>query len=85
MKSVVVTVTTSPTLLVAADDIFRTIYIHNAVGQVIYVGNSTVTTSTGYHIAGGDHQNFDIPSKQTLYAVTASSTNDVIVLTPDLD
>lgn len=45
----------------------------------------TVTTSTGYHIAGGDHQDFDIPSRQTLYAVTASSTNNVIVLTPDLD
>ena len=85
MKSVVVTVTTSPTLIVAADNFYRTVYLHNSVGQNIYVGDSNVSTTTGYHIAGGDHQEFVIPTNEKLYAICASLTNDVIILTPDLD
>lgn len=85
MKSVAVTVATTATLIVAADDQNRWIYIHNAGGAKIYVGNADVTTSTGYHIGNGESQQIFIPSKETLYGVVASSTNVINVMTPNTD
>lgn len=85
MISNAVTVTTSPTLICAADNKWRTIYIHNAGGQKIYVGNSNVSTSTGFHIGNGESQSIEVPLGETLHAVVASSTNIINVLTPDSD
>lgn len=85
MKSVAVTVTTSPTLIVPEDDQNRWIYIHNAGGAKIYVGNGTVTTTSGFHIGNGESQEIFVPLKETLYAIVASSTNQIQVLTPDTD
>lgn len=85
MKSSVVSVGSTATLICAADDIPRTIYVHNAGGAKIYVGGSTVTTTTGYHIGNNESADFFIPVRQTLYGVVASGTNDTIVLTPDTD
>ena len=56
MHSAKVTVATTATLIVPADDKPRTIYIHNAGGAKIYVGGSSVTTTTGFHIGNGDHK-----------------------------
>ena len=85
MKSVAVTVGTTPTLIVAADDLNRWVYIHNAGGAKIYAGNGSVTTTSGFHIGNGESQELFVPAQQTLYAVVASSTNDIQVLTPDSD
>lgn len=85
MKSVAVTVTTSPTLIVASDDLNRWVYIHNSGGAKIYVGNGNVTTTTGFHIGNGESQELFVPEKETLYAIVASSTNTIQVLTPDGD
>lgn len=85
MKSVAVTVNTTPTLIVAADDLNRWVYIHNAGGAKIYVGNGNVTTTSGYHIGNGESQELFLPEKETLYAVVASGTNAIQVLTPDSD
>jgi len=85
MKSIVVSVGTTPTLIVASDDIARWCYIHNSGGAKIYVGNGSVATSTGFHIGNGESQEFFVPSKETLYGVVASGTNDIQVLTPDTD
>ena len=85
MKSVAVTVATTPTLIVAADDQNRWVYIHNAGGAKIYVGGNSVTTTTGFHIGNGESQELFIPIHETLYAVVASGTNAIQVLTPDAD
>lgn len=85
MKAVAVTVATTPTLIVPADDQNRWIYIHNAGGAKIYVGDSSVTTSTGFHIGNGESQQIFVPLKETLYGVVASSTNVINVLTPNVD
>lgn len=85
MKSSVVTVATTATLIVAADDVHRVVYIHNSGGQTIYVGNGDVTTTTGFHIGNGESQEIVLPQRQTLYAVVGSNTNDIIVLKPDVD
>ena len=85
MKSVAVTVDTSSTLIVAADNIPRTVYIHNGGGAKIYVGGTDVSTGNGFHIGNNESQDFFIPTNEKLYGVVASNTNVVNVLTPDLD
>lgn len=85
MKSVAVTVTTSPTLIVASDNVNRWVYVHNGGGAKIYMGDDTVTTTSGFHLGNGESQDFFIPERQTLYAVVASSSNTIQVLTPDGD
>lgn len=86
MRSIAVTVTTSPTLLVAADDTHREVYLHVVGNATVYLGNGSVTTSTG--LATEKHTApvaIVIPSKQTLYGIVAADTEDVRVLTPDVD
>ena len=85
MKSTAVTVTTTPTLIIPADDKNRTVYVHNSGGAKIYIGNSTVTTSNGFHLGNGESTELFVPLNETAYAVVATSTNQIIILTPDLD
>lgn len=85
MISSKVTVTTSATLILPADDKPRTIYIHNGGGATIYLGGAAVTTTTGFHLGNNESQNIFVPTNEKLYAIVSSSTNDIIVLTPDLD
>lgn len=79
MRSASVSVGTTATLLIAADDIARTVYVH-------VVGNSTVTTSTGLptekHTAPVA---FFVPHRETIYAIVAAGTEDVRILTPNVD
>lgn len=57
-----VTVNTTPTALVDVTNVAETVVLHSASGQC-YIGNSDVTTSTGYRMDNGDkltinnHQN----------------------------
>lgn len=86
MKSSAITVTTSPTLLVAADDIPRTIYIHVVGNSTVYLGDSTVTTTNG--LATEKHTaplTFFVPQNQTIYGIVAADTANVRILTPDVD
>lgn len=80
-----VTVETTATVIVPADDRQREIYIHNSGGAKIYLGGSDVTTANGYHLANTESLTIFVPSKETLYAVVATGSNVVNVLTPDLD
>ena len=85
MKSSAVTVAATATLLVAADDLNRYVYLHNGGGAKIYIGDETVTTASGFHLGNNDSLQLFIPSRQTLYGVVASGTNVINVLTPDGD
>lgn len=84
MKSIATTVTTSPTLVIAADNKERHCYVHSGTGSV-YIGNSTVTSSTGLHLPNGTTMALVIPANETLYAVAGSSSQTMITLTPDVD
>lgn len=84
MKSVAVTVTTSPTLLIAADDQNRICYLHTTSGSS-YLGDSTVTSSSGLHLPNSQTIEIHLPLGQTLYGVAGSGTTNVRVLTPDSD
>lgn len=86
MRSTSITVGTTPTLLVPADDTHREIYLHVIGNTKVYLGDSTVTISTG--TATEKHTTpvaIVIPSKQTLYGIVETATEDVRVLTPDID
>lgn len=85
MKSLSVAVGTTAVLVVAADDLTRHVYLHNAGGGKVYLGGADVTSSNGFHLGNGEMLDLVIPSRQTLYGVSASGSNDVIVLTPAVD
>jgi len=84
MKSFATTVTTTPTLIVPADNINRTVYLHTGTGSV-YIGGSDVTSADGVHLQNGTTIQLFIPLSETLYAVTGSSSQTLITLTPDSD
>jgi hypothetical protein len=86
MRSSAVTVTTSPTLLVAADDTHRSVYLHVVGNATVYLGSETVTTANGLNTEKHTPPlEIIISSRQTLYGIVASSTEVVRVLTPDID
>jgi hypothetical protein len=84
MKSVAVTVATTATLLIAADNQPRTCYLHSTSGST-YLGDSAVTTSSGLHLPNNQTITIQVPFGETLYGITNTGTTNVRVLTPDLD
>ena len=84
MRSTQTSVTTTATLLVAADNVNRQVYIHAASNTAIYLGGSTVTTSTGFILEKDDgYLALNIPIGETLYAIVATGTETVTVLLPN--
>ena len=73
-----VTVTTTPTVLVDATAEAEMVYLHSSSGQC-FVGNSDVTTSTGYRMDNGDKLTVENKSNGT-WAITASGTVTMMVL-----
>lgn len=78
ISSAQITVTTTPTLLVAADLQAEQVYLHSSTGQC-FIGASDVTTSTGYRMDNGDKLTL-MNHETALYAVTAAGTNTMFVL-----
>jgi len=81
ISSAQVTVTTSPTLLVAGDALAEQVNFHSSSGT-IYLGDSNVTASTGYRMDNGDKvvlQNHET----AIYGIcsTGSATMSVLVIT----
>lgn len=77
ISSAQITVTTSPTLLVAGDAGAEQVNFHSK--GVIYLGGADVTTSTGYQMDNGDKvvlQNHESP----IYGICSSGTPTMQVL-----
>ena len=73
-----VTMTTSPTALVDATNVAEQVALHSSSGQC-YIGNSDVTSSTGYRMDNGDKlviENHEIG----IWAITAAGTVTMMVL-----
>lgn len=75
-----VTVNTTATVLVAATAFDQSVNLHNSGGGVVYLGDATVTSSTGYKLDNGDKLTIMVGDHEGLYAITASGTNVVSVL-----
>jgi len=74
-----VTVTTSPTILVDNTAEAEEVHLHAAGGQSVYIGDSDVTTTSGFRMDSGEKltlQNKNNP----IYGVTNAGTTVVQVL-----
>lgn len=78
MKTSQVTVTTTATLLVAADPHDQTVSLHAATGAC-FIGNASVTASTGFKIDNGDKVTLPLGAYEALYAITSSGSDTVYV------
>ena len=78
VRSAQVTITTSPTLLAAADAAGEMVYLHSSSGTC-YLGASDVTTSTGYKMDNGDKITLH-NREAALYAIAAAGTVTMQVL-----
>ena len=74
-----VSVSTTPTLLVASTGFDQTVWLHNTNGA-LYIGDSAVTTANGFRLDTGDKMELPVGDNEGLYGVTASGTNTVYVL-----
>ena len=76
-----VTVTTSPTLLVAGDSnpVLVHLHLHDNTDNV-YLGNATVTTSTGMRLTKQDSFEINLAPGNALYAIITTSTATVSVI-----
>lgn len=72
------TVTTTATLLVAADPHDQTVVLHVESG-FCYVGNASVTASTGFKIDNNNKVTLPLGAYEALYAITSSGTDKVYV------
>ncbi len=78
MKTSQVTVTTTATLLVAADPHDQTVLLHTAQGAC-YIGNAAVTSSTGFKVDNNNEVTLPLGAYEALYAITSSGTDTVYV------
>ena len=74
-----VTVTTSPTYVTTGVVGMSRVYVHAPQGNnLIYLGNSTVTTTTGFEIVKNQVLEFWLPEGQELYAIVNTATEPLI-------
>ena len=74
-----VSVGTTATLLVAANFMDQTVWLHNT-GGALYVGDSAVTTANGFKLDTGDKMELPVGDNEGLYGIVASGTNTVFIL-----
>ena len=87
MNSTTHTVTSTRSLVIAKDDVTRTVYLHVLGNGTVYIGGSDVTTANG--MLTEKHAvpfQFILPNNEELYAITAAGiTEELRILTPNTD
>ena len=86
MKSQSYSISTTRVKIVSADNINRTIYLHCIGTGVLYIGGADVTAANGL-LTEKNAVPFEmfLPASEELYAITATGTEEVRVLTPSQD
>lgn len=86
MNTASYSVSTTRVLIVPADNINRTVYVHVIGAGVVYVGGANVTAANGL-LTEKNAVPFQVflPANETLYAITASGTEELRVMTPSTD
>jgi hypothetical protein len=87
MKSITKTITDVRSVLVAADDQNRTVYLNIVGNKSVAIGGADVTFANGLLIVKHTSpQQVFVPLKETIFAVcNTGDTDDVRVLLPDAD
>lgn len=76
-----VEVGTEVVVIVPESDFDQTAILHNLGGGPIYLGGPNLTTSNGYKLDNGDKLTVPVGDHEALYAVAASGTHTLAVLT----
>lgn len=85
MIASIITVTTSPTLIIAETaNATRTIYLE-PVGNDVHIGGSAVTTTTGLVTKKDVTTVMVLPPQNELWAVTSTGTVTVRLMQPEGD
>ena len=79
MKTTVYTLTQTPVVIKPSQPGPQTIYIYPGAHDV-YIGNATVTSSTGLPLIKNNPNAIFLRGKQVLYAMCATGTHTAIVL-----
>ena len=81
MKSTNYTVTTTAQIVVPAKNFNREIYAHVTGNGIVYLGDSTVTSTTGTPTEKHTTPvGLFVPAGETIYAIVATATEDLRVL-----
>jgi hypothetical protein len=78
-KSQVYTVSTTASVVVAANIAYQSVYLHSASGT-LYIGGADLTTANGYKLDNGDKLTIMVGDQEALYAITTSGTATLYVL-----
>ena len=76
-----VVVAVTATVIVPATNFDQTANLHNLGGGAVYLGGADVTTANGYKFDNGDKLTVTVGDREALYAITASGTQTIAVLT----
>lgn len=87
MNSTNHTITSTRSLVIAKDDVTRTVYLHVLGNGTVYIGGSNVTTDNGMLTEKNAVPfQFILPANEELYAITPSNTTEELrILTPSTD
>jgi hypothetical protein len=81
MKSTKYTITTTRQAIAPIRSNYRAIYLHVIGNGIVYLGGETVTSADGTATEKGAVPfELHIPAGETVYAIVASSTEDLRVL-----
>ena len=78
-----VTVTTTAQVIVNLDNVTQYVTLHSK--GATFIGNSSVTSTTGLHVENGVTVNLVLPEGCDLWAITNSGTHTLAVLTARVD
>jgi hypothetical protein len=78
-----VTVTTTAQTIVSLDNVTQ--YVHLHAKGATYIGNTDVTTETGFLLDNDDHLVVTVPQGCALSAVASTGTHTLYVLTTRVD
>jgi len=84
VKAITKSVTSTASKVVDAEPVNRQVYIHVIGNNMVYLGNSAITTAAGFPTEkNGVPLAITIPINKTLWARTVSATKDIRILLPD--
>ncbi len=81
--SSVLTVTTTAQTIVQLDNVTQYVQLHSK--GATYIGNSSVTTATGFQLDNGDYISLTVPAGCDIGAVATTGSHTLYVLTTRVD
>lgn len=79
-KTTQATVTATASVVVPSMIGDQSVYLHSSSGT-IYIGGADLTTANGYRLDNGDKITIMVGDHEALYAITASGTANLFVMT----